>query len=202
MRYNSTKYINKNNAIKNIKKIIGLCVFSIIVIIIYNTFLISVSNTEDNQKYIFGFKAFAIETSSMEPELKIGDVIIVKKCKPEDLNVGDIITFRSRGELITHRITQKYEETNRYSTKGDKNTLNDIEKVKFKEIEGKKVLKLSGFWNFLQKAQKGMYGFFLIIFVATIFLHSRRVNRKKQMRRKKKKIEDKRINDENIKKDN
>lgn len=202
MRYNSTKYINKNKAVKNIKRIIGLCIFSIIIVIVYNAFLISISNTDTEQKYVFGFKAFAIETSSMEPELKIGDVIIVKKCKSEDLKVGDIITFRSRGELITHRITEIHEETNRYSTKGDKNTLNDIEKVKFKEIEGKKVLKISGFWNFLQKAQKGMYAFFLLIFLATIFLHSRRVNRKRQMRRNKKKIEDKRINDENIKKDN
>lgn len=202
MRYNSGKYINKSKRARNVKKIIGLCIFSIIIIIIYNAFLLSVSNTEKEQKYVLGFKAFIIETGSMEPELKIGDVIIVKECTPKDLKIGDIITFRSRGELITHRITDINEETGRYSTKGDRNTLNDIEKVKFEEIEGKKVLKLSGFWNFMQKAQKGMYTFFLIVFLSTIFLHSRRVNRKRQMRRNKKKIEDKRVNDENIKKDN
>ena len=38
------------------------------------------------------YKAYGITTSSMDPKIKKGDVIIIKRCNQDDLKVGDIIT--------------------------------------------------------------------------------------------------------------
>lgn len=204
MRYSNTEFINrKSKKNKTWKKIIWLAIFTIIIIVIYNIFLLRISNKEEEQDYIFGMKAYAIETDSMEPELEVGDVIIVKKCEPEDLKIGDIITFTSRGELITHRISDIDQKYQRYSTKGDKNTLNDIEKIKFEDIKGVKILTLPGFCNYISNAKNIMYVFLLVVILVTIFLHGRRSDRKRVVRRLKKKGEDKRIkNYENDKKSN
>lgn len=192
MKYNNTEFINKKKKKSNIViKILCLIIFSAIVIGLYNIFLIRISN-EEEQKYVFGMKAYVIETNSMEPELKVGDVIIVKKCEKDDLKIGDIITYKNRGELITHRISGINQKTQRYSTKGDNNSLNDIEKIKFEDIEGVKILTLPGFWNFIKNAKIIMYGFFLSLIIITLFLHNRKSDRKRQIRRMKKKGEDKR----------
>lgn len=192
---------NKKNKVKLVPKIFGLLIFAIIVIVFYNIFLIVLSSKDKEQDYIFGMKAYVIETDSMEPELKVGDVIIIKKCERQDLKVGDIITFENRGELITHRITEFNPATLRYATKGDKNSLNDIEAVKFQEIKGKMFFKLPMFWKIIQKLQNTMYIVILLVIVFTVFLHSRRITRKSKIRRRKKKIEDKRIRDEENRQD-
>lgn len=198
MKYSNTEFLKrKPKKNKLLKKIIYLAIFAVIIVAIYNIFLLRVSTETEEQDYVLGMRAYVIETDSMEPELNIGDVIIVKQCLPEDLKIGDIITFSSRGELITHRISDIDQKYQRYSTKGDKNTLNDIEKIKFEDIKGVKVLTLPGFWNFISNAKNVMYIFILCIIVITMFLHTRKKDRKRVVRRIKKKGEDKRIkNDE------
>lgn len=42
---------------------------------------------------VFGFQHFVISSTSMEPDLLFGDVVVIEKVKPEDLKVGDIITY-------------------------------------------------------------------------------------------------------------
>jgi signal peptidase len=80
-----------------------------------------------------------IATGSMEPLIKPGDVIIVKKVDPETLVVGDIIQFRKDGVLISHRIIDEYEENKvkYYITKGDNNSVADHDPVGLEQIKGK-----------------------------------------------------------------
>ena len=42
----------------------------------------------------------------MEPTYNINDVVIVMK--KNDYNVGEIISYINKDEIITHRIIQKY----------------------------------------------------------------------------------------------
>jgi signal peptidase len=44
---------------------------------------------------VFGFNYYRVLTSSMEPEIKINDVVIVVPVSEEDLQVGDIINFET-----------------------------------------------------------------------------------------------------------
>ena len=67
-----------------------------------------------------------VESGSMYPVLKVGDVIVINGVKPEDLRVGDVIVYYKPGtsELIVHRIV-KITRSGVY-TKGDANPGIDI----------------------------------------------------------------------------
>jgi signal peptidase I len=109
----------------------------------------------------------------------------------QDLKVNDIITFKNRGEVITHRISEIDEQTQKIRTKGDKNTLNDVEAIKYEDIEGVYVFKISNFEKISNIVKNTTCWFFIFLIILTVFLHNRRINRKRSLRRKKKKDEDK-----------
>ncbi|MBN2098283.1 MAG: signal peptidase I [Dehalococcoidia bacterium] len=72
----------------------------------------------------FGWRADTVLSGSMEPALPVGCVQVTKPVKPEDIKVGDIITFRSttNGKLMSHRVTAvEVGESYRFRTKGDAN---------------------------------------------------------------------------------
>ena len=70
---------------------------------------------------------YIVTSGSMEPTLKIGDIVYVKNANPDEIKVGDIITFHHEKYIITHRcvgILQKENKTY-FKTKGDANEDND-----------------------------------------------------------------------------
>lgn len=77
-----------------------------------------------------GYATYSIETGSMEPTIKTGSLIYVKKCKNfEDYAVGDIVTFSDRDKVksFTHRIIKINYITQSFDTQGDANNAADIE---------------------------------------------------------------------------
>ncbi len=102
----------------------------------------------DDFKPAFGL--YTIVSPSMEPNLKIYDVIVnVNIKKPEDIKVGDVITFIStasisKGMTITHRVISITDGENGklYQTKGDNNLSPDSAPVPYENILGKVILKL------------------------------------------------------------
>lgn len=186
--YYEIKVKTRNNGI--FRNFLSMFVFAIIVIILYNFFLIVISSDSNQKSYIFGFKAYIIETNSMEPELKAGDMIIVKKCETDSIKVGDIITFRRENEHITHRVVEINALTKSYSTKGDNNSISDVQDVSFEDIEGKKVIIFSKGGTIIRNLQNVVYITFIFIILITMFLHNIRLKRKHSLRRRKKKMED------------
>ena len=192
MEFNDIK--NKKKLSNIIRYLMLAIVFVVITIFLYNAFLLYISkDTNDGSKYIFGMQAYVVETNSMEPELKKGDILIVRKVDPAKLEAGQIITFTSRGELITHRISSIDKKLERISTKGDKNSINDVEKVKYDEVRGVKVLKLPDFWRFVSNARNLILIFIFFVILIALFLHNRRSYRKRKVRRLKKKKDDKKV---------
>src|SRR2546425_3185564 len=55
---------------------------------------------------VFGYRTVILAGGSMEPALHNGSLVITREAEPEELEVGDIITFRYPGSrlTITHRI--------------------------------------------------------------------------------------------------
>ncbi len=47
----------------------------------------------DISKRIIGYESFAIPTPSMEPSIKIGDKLMAIKINPQEVKIGDVITF-------------------------------------------------------------------------------------------------------------
>lgn len=97
------------------------------------------------------FNAYVVLTGSMLPDIVPGDVVVTKGYEPEELEVGDIITFLSSdsrfyGETITHRIVEIFVDptTGEYSyrTKGDNNNTEDMALAYNKDILGKVILKI------------------------------------------------------------
>jgi signal peptidase len=88
---------------------------------------------------VFPIYPSVIATGSMEPMIKPGDVILVKKDIDRlKLNIGDIIQFKSDNVLISHRIIENLEVGGEktYKTKGDNNSIADSEFVKPEQVKG------------------------------------------------------------------
>ncbi len=86
-----------------------------ILIIIFGI-IIAMGNTS-----IFGYRTLQVATGSMEPDIKVGEMVIIKKS--DQYEVGDIITYEIEESYVTHRIIEKNDE--KIITKGDANTAID-----------------------------------------------------------------------------
>ena len=93
---------------------------------------------------IFPVKPIAIATGSMEKEICVGDVAIIKKCNSNDVNVGDIIEYQMEGYTVVHRIIEKRQNNGKFSfiTKGDNNNTPDRDEVKEDQLIGKVIFKI------------------------------------------------------------
>lgn len=125
------------NALKKILNII------FVVLIISMLLLIILTITNKYNISIGNYKIFNVASGSMEPTLKVGDYILIKK--HQNYKIGDIVTYRSNENYITHRIVEI--NNNEIITKGDANSSKD-EPITTSNITGKFIMKLTLF-NFV-----------------------------------------------------
>ena len=88
-----------------------------------------------------GWKSEIVLSGSMEPALKVGGVAFVEPVPPADVEVGDIITYRSPadpGKQVSHRVIEVVngEEGLSFRTKGDRNEEPDGQLVKAESVIG------------------------------------------------------------------
>lgn len=93
---------------------------------------------------VFPIYPSVIATGSMEPMIKPGDMILVKKVYSMDdiegLKKDDVIQFKRDTILITHRIIDIKEDEDQglyFRTKGDNNSAADSEPVRAEDVKGK-----------------------------------------------------------------
>lgn len=90
---------------------------------------------------VFPIYPSVIATGSMEPMIKPGDVILVRKVEDiKEVQIGDVIQFRRDNILISHRVLEIKEDDKKgisYRTKGDNNSGADTELVIPEDIKGK-----------------------------------------------------------------
>lgn len=86
---------------------------------------------------LIGYQCYTVVSSSMEPKYNVGDLIYVKPTAPENVEVGDVITFLLNEDLVigTHRVIRIDEENQQFYTKGDSNKTED-EPVHFNNLIG------------------------------------------------------------------
>lgn len=94
---------------------------------------------------VFGRYVLQIVTGSMDPTLKEGDFIIVRKTDPDEIEAGDIISFYSeeddvRGKIVTHRV-EKINPDGSFTTRGDANPASDKKPVRKDQVLGRYVRK-------------------------------------------------------------
>jgi signal peptidase len=65
----------------------------------------------------------------MSPTFDAGSVVFVRPLPPEEIRVGDILTYKVRGgdSIVTHRVVEIVEEDGKlgFITRGDANDVND-----------------------------------------------------------------------------
>lgn len=112
---------------------------------------------------ICGVSVLQVSSGSMENELKIGDIILIKECN--EYKVNDIITYNVDNEyLVTHRIIER--NGNSFTTKGDNNNVIDSKSVLKENIEGKVIYK----FKLLKLLYKYWYITVIAIFLILILL--------------------------------
>lgn len=135
-----------------------------ILIIIYILFIFIVTLFSAN---IFkNIRSFTNISNSMSPSINTGSITIVKKFNSYEL--GDVIAYQIKNEIITHRIMSV--GGNVYTTKGDANQVADREIVLPRLIIGKVVLIIPylGYLITFTKSQPGTG--ILIVFPAIIII--------------------------------
>ncbi len=92
---------------------------------------------------VVGATPLTVLTSSMEPRLPPGTLLIVSPVHPQDIRVGDVVTYQIRsGEpgVITHRVIAINSSTSSGRTfvfKGDNNSDRDPDDVVAGQIHGR-----------------------------------------------------------------
>lgn len=116
--------------------------------------------------------AYVIISPSMVPTIKVEDAIIILREEPEQLKVGDIITFNSSdprysGLTITHRIVgieKSKDENLLFRTKGDNNNSEDTALVSSDNIYGRVIMKIPKI-GYIQYILTQSYGWLLLVVI-------------------------------------
>ena len=140
--------------------------------------VVSVTTFNRNDRSLFGYKAFIVNSDSMaKTDFNAGDLILVKETDPATLKEGDIITYVSQntesfGETVTHKIrtlTTDAKGSPGFVTYGTTTDTDDETIVTYPYILGKyekAIPKIGHFFNFLKTTP----GYFLCIFVPFMLL--------------------------------
>lgn len=186
-----TKKLNRKKVRNTIIKILFYPI--IIFILICNLALVFQKIREPGKNAdLFGYKAFIIVSGSMEPNLKIGDIVIIKETELSSIQKKDIITFTENGELITHRISDIINKDGKiyFQTKGDNNTSVDSDLVIYENIEGKYVFKIEKIGLIVLKFQSITVVMFVVFIIYIIYkIIAEKDDRKEARHEKRKQIE-------------
>lgn len=153
------------------KRICGGVVWTILCLvfafILVMTVTAAVARAKGDRAEFLGYGLFVVVSGSMEPEIKIDDIIITKKAAQNKIKVGDDIAFfsSSLNMVITHRVVEV--TANGYITQGLQNNVVDGE-IRYSDVIGKVVLK-SAFFGQVYKLVGSRYGFLFVI-VVPLFL--------------------------------
>ena len=148
--------------------VISVLLWAVILLAAFYAFTTLATKDQNNVANFLGFTPLTVQSDSMVPEFKAGDLIIIKTCDPDKLEVGDVVTFHTIIEnqyaLNTHRIAE-IKETNgvrAYTTKGDNNAISDTHIIANGDIVGKYVGKVAGLGNVMDFLSSSL-GFFVVI---------------------------------------
>lgn len=158
-----------------LKKIVNIISTVVLILLVLLVVFVFITRAVNQVPSIFGYSIFRVSSDSMEPELMVGDVILVKSVKPEAIHQGDIITYLGnsgdlKDKMITHKVIREpYEKFGvyYYQTQGVREGSLPDPEITYDQIKGKFIRTLP----FIDR----MYAFFLspvglISFIALILV--------------------------------
>lgn len=180
MKEKKAKVGSFSHAIKFIMGILSWTVFVLLVLVAIFLIYYFVSTkvyAEKGEDYRPAIGLYTILTGSMEPNINPYDVIVDWTInKPEDIKVGDVITFVStssltKGMTITHRVINVVQDENGYSyqTKGDANLSPDTAYVPYEKVLGKVLFRIPQLGR-LQSFLATQGGWLIIVVIPALFI--------------------------------
>lgn len=132
--------------------------FLLTVLILFSLFVaLNVYNKKSDDVFmLFGYTTFINTGTSMEPEIKAGDMFIIKS--EDTYEIDDIISFKTKKGVNTHRIIEIHKDG--YKTKGDSNSFVDTEIIDPDRVYGKYIYNVGNVTKvlkFFKKYQKILY---------------------------------------------
>ena len=121
---------------------IVLCLILIPVLVVNITLIVKSYVNSDEVPTFGGYCPLIVLTDSMLPEISSGDLIICREIAPEDVKVGDVISFfdpaSKNSSVVTHRVIALVEENGvtKWQTRGDNNNTEDRELVPMENLVG------------------------------------------------------------------
>ena len=157
---------------KVLKVIVNTLAWIILALALLVTVAVFSSERNNGIAKLFGFMPMSVQSDSMAPTFREGDMVIVKEIDDlYALKEDDVITFYTSIEgnrvLNTHRIVSvnKTNSSISFTTKGDHNSINDRVDVGASDIVGKWTgVRLGGFGKAVDFL-KTKTGFFICIVI-------------------------------------
>ncbi len=164
---------------KAVKITVNILAWIVLVFALLITLIVFSSEKNNGVSNIFGYMPLTVESDSMSPTFKKGDMILCKEIDDvNDLKKDDVITFWTiiDGKRVknTHRIVEvnNVDGSVSFITRGDNNSADDDVPAYSSDIIGKWTdVKISGFGKVLDflKTKKGFF-ICIIIPLAVFFL--------------------------------
>lgn len=162
---------------KKIGKIIKT-IFNVAITVFVLLFLLIVclQRFSNNEITFLGYRMFSVASSSMAPDYNIGDVLIVKKTEPDQIKVGDSISYYGKvgsfaGKVITHQVIKIDKDVDKnlvFHTKGISNLVEDP-LVYADQIYGV-VVHRSKVLSFIYRTVNTKYGMFIFIVIPIFYI--------------------------------
>lgn len=135
-----------NSKVKKILKTVGNVFFYCFITFLAIVICISIYCKKTN-KLVFKYSILWVLTDSMEPEIQAHSYIIVKRIDYTEVEMGDIISFRSTdpaiyGSLNTHEVIRYNDTHTGFITRGTHVGIDDEFDVPFENVEAKFVKKM------------------------------------------------------------
>lgn len=133
--------------LKKLKYIFGIIMLLVFIISLFYIMYIRITGEVPSA---FGITVTRVYSEDMEPEIDIGEVVILQDVDPSELKLGDVITYKAdaldfEDRFVTHQISKEpYEVDGVYyfSTRGLKSDAVDDPEIDESQLRGKLIYKI------------------------------------------------------------
>ena len=132
---------------KNITKWVGniLIIVLLIIVVLSGLSMLQAKKNPNQIPSVFGYSPMSVLSGSMSPMLEPGDMIIIKKPPIEEIEIGEVITYRVGADtFVTHRVVDIITTDNqiKFQTQGDANNTIDQTLIEPENMVGSFVLRI------------------------------------------------------------
>jgi signal peptidase len=130
---------------------------------------------------LLGYDSYVIYSGSMAPTVKVGSLLLTRPADVENLQVGDVITYRSPGNhtTLTHRVVSVRQQDGEwvFQTKGDASLGPDPQEVILRAQVSKMAFDIPylGYVVDFARSTQGIVLFLLLPAAGLVLMHGLKV---------------------------